>query len=66
MAEGSDGEMSLSAQFADHSWGTPTFPSVEYRGCSGLKLTIPSTEVACAIPVFMVYTKIDLPLQKYR
>jgi hypothetical protein len=48
MAEGSGREMSLSAQFADHSWVTPNFPSVEYRGCSGLKLTIPSAEVKYA------------------
>jgi hypothetical protein len=40
--------LSLSTQFADHSWGTPTFVSVEYRGCSGLKLTISSAEVKYA------------------
>jgi hypothetical protein len=48
MAEGSGREMSLFAQFAEHSWVTPNFPSVEYRGCSGLKLTIPSAEVKYA------------------
>jgi len=40
--------MSLSTQFADHSWGTPTLPSVEYQGCGGLKLTIPSAKVKYA------------------